>query len=63
MYFHDGPLFAYLSKSPIQSKEGLQKWDGDGDFFKIAEKGPDDDRGWFYDVSRNNVTLFSEVCV
>ncbi|KAF2115949.1 glycoside hydrolase [Lophiotrema nucula] len=54
MYFHDGALFAYLSRSPIQSNEGLQKWDGDGDFFKFTERGPDDDRGWFYNVVRDN---------
>ncbi|ORY00156.1 glycoside hydrolase [Clohesyomyces aquaticus] len=59
-YFHDGPLFAYLAKSPQQTKEGLQTWDGNGDFFKIAQRGPYNDSWWWWDVISNNKTLFSE---
>jgi len=32
---------AYLARSPEQTAEGLKKWDADGDFFKIAERGPE----------------------
>ncbi|KAF2798048.1 lytic polysaccharide monooxygenase [Melanomma pulvis-pyrius CBS 109.77] len=45
--FHDGPLFAYLSKSPAQTVDGLKTWDGDGDYFKIAEMGPYNKTKWF----------------
>ncbi|KAF2871660.1 glycoside hydrolase [Massariosphaeria phaeospora] len=44
--FHDGPLQAYLAKSPEQTPQGLKKWDADGAYFKIAERGPDGP-GWF----------------
>jgi hypothetical protein len=60
-YFHDGPLFAYLAKSPEQSTEGLRKWDGDGDFFKIEQRGPDDDIGWWTSIRYDMDVLYSEV--
>lgn len=40
-YFHDGPIMAYLARSPEQTDEGLKKWDADGNFFKIAQMGPE----------------------
>ena len=48
-FVHDGPLFAYLARSPDQSGGGLKKWDANGDYFKIAERGPDMPR-WFDNV-------------
>jgi hypothetical protein len=59
-FFHDGPLFAYLSKSPEQTRTGLQSWDGDGDYFKIADRGPDDDESWWGSIGYSPI-LFSEV--
>ncbi|KAF1995261.1 lytic polysaccharide monooxygenase [Amniculicola lignicola CBS 123094] len=58
-FFHDGPLFAYLSKSPTQTREGLQNWDGDGNYFKIAQRGPDTDNGWFTNTYKYNLTTDS----
>ncbi|KAF2261452.1 hypothetical protein CC78DRAFT_583675 [Lojkania enalia] len=59
-YLHDGPLSAYLARSPKQSKSGLQTWEGDGEFFKIAERGPDGDTGWWTNILNSSV-LFSEL--
>ncbi|KAJ4301499.1 hypothetical protein N0V90_003591 [Kalmusia sp. IMI 367209] len=48
LVLHDGPLSAYLARSPVQSPEGLQAWDGSGGaFFKIAERGPSNNQSWF----------------
>jgi hypothetical protein len=38
---------AYLSRSPTQTPEGLQSWDGDGDWFKIAQLGAFNATHWF----------------
>ncbi|KAF2121554.1 glycosyl hydrolase family 61-domain-containing protein [Lophiotrema nucula] len=42
--YHNGPGFAYLSKSP--SNVELDKYEGDGDWFKIAYFGPLNDTYW-----------------
>ncbi|KAF2451656.1 lytic polysaccharide monooxygenase [Karstenula rhodostoma CBS 690.94] len=60
LVLHDGPLAAYLARSPIQTKKGLQAWDGaSGAFFKIAERGPTTNERWFTDEELQGVQ-FSE---
>lgn len=34
---------------------GLQKWDGDGDYFKIAQRGPDSAEGWFTTIQKEDL--------
>jgi hypothetical protein len=55
--WHDGPLQAYLSRSPEQTPDGLKAWNGDGEYFKIAESHPEDPKNWFYNTYRSNATL------
>jgi hypothetical protein len=63
--FHNGPLLAYLSKSPDQTPKGLKSYKADGDWFKIHERGPDNDTHWFmpenWTTSGNKAPHFSEV--
>src|SRR4051812_32211200 len=57
---HEGPLLAYLSRSPIQSSEGLKSYKADGDWFKVHQSVPFSDRSWF---NYTNVTVnIAEVC-
>lgn len=60
--WHDGPLQAYLSRSPEQTRDGLKSWDGDGEYFKIAESHPEDPTSWFYNTYRSNGTLNTVCC-
>ncbi|KAF2682981.1 lytic polysaccharide monooxygenase [Lentithecium fluviatile CBS 122367] len=55
--WHDGPLQAYLARSPEQTRKGLKNWDGDGEYFKIAKTTPDDPRAWFYNTYHSNNTV------
>ncbi|KAF2020040.1 lytic polysaccharide monooxygenase [Aaosphaeria arxii CBS 175.79] len=41
--YHNGPGMAYMSKSTV---DNLDDYEGDGDWFKIAEFGPKDDTTW-----------------
>jgi hypothetical protein len=45
--FHDGPMLAYLSKSPEQTRKGLQEYEGDGDWFKINQSVPYSKTSWW----------------
>lgn len=40
---HPGPGQVYLSRAP---KDDLTSYRGDGDWFKIAYAGPEDDNNW-----------------
>ncbi|KAF2658531.1 lytic polysaccharide monooxygenase, partial [Lophiostoma macrostomum CBS 122681] len=44
---HDGPLLAYLSRSPDQTPQGLMDYQAGGDWLKIHERGPDNHTRWF----------------
>ena len=38
---------AYLTRSPVQTADGLKTWDGDGDYFKIAARGSYNETWWW----------------
>lgn len=60
--FHEGPLLAYLSRSPEQTEEGLQKYQADGDWFKIRQTTPFSETSWFdYKPLNDSGARFSEV--
>ncbi|KAF1955754.1 hypothetical protein CC80DRAFT_414304 [Byssothecium circinans] len=45
--YHNGPGQAYLSKSLVErGLVGLEKYEGDGDWFKIASLGTESDDVW-----------------
>ncbi|KAF2470677.1 uncharacterized protein BDR25DRAFT_369117 [Lindgomyces ingoldianus] len=50
--FHDGPLLAYMSKSPEQTRDGLKEYDGGGEWFKIAQRGPYNKTRWFAEYNK-----------
>jgi hypothetical protein len=62
--FHEGPLIAYLSKSPEQSRAGLQAYEGDSDWFKINQMVPYSKKNWFrYLPMTDPEARVSEVCI
>lgn len=60
---HDGPLIAYLSRSPEQTKEGLQRYQANGEWFKIAEKGPWNKTTWYENYNkRYSEVIYAQLC-